>query len=389
MMAGARDATRIPRAARRPQVARALAAACPGLGHLWAGDRARGILLLGAFGTLVAVAAAGPDRLAEAWRSGGVDGLIALATLVASVAGLYALSIADVWVWGARPPRREGISQWLLAWRQFKKNRLALLGLALLVVLYWVTLLTPLIAPYDPAIGDDILRTRFLSPSWQHWMGTDRFGRDILTRVLYGARISLSIGFIAVGIAVTLGTFVGAVAGYFGRAVDALLMRLVDVVISFPRLVLVITVIAFFGSSIFLVIAVLGLTLWPSTARLVRGDVLSLREREFVQAAQALGIPSARIVWRHLVPNALGPVIVAATLGIGNTILLEAALSFLGLGVPPPTPSWGAMVAEGRNHLIEGWWIATFPGLAIVFTVVAFNLVGDGLRDALDPRLRG
>jgi peptide/nickel transport system permease protein len=337
----------------------------------------------------VAVAAAGPDRLAEAWRSGGVDGLIALATLVASVAGLYALSIADVWVWGARPPRREGISQWLLAWRQFKKNRLALLGLALLVVLYWVTLLTPLIAPYDPAIGDDILRTRFLSPSWQHWMGTDRFGRDILTRVLYGARISLSIGFIAVGIAVTLGTFVGAVAGYFGRAVDALLMRLVDVVISFPRLVLVITVIAFFGSSIFLVIAVLGLTLWPSTARLVRGDVLSLREREFVQAAQALGIPSARIVWRHLVPNALGPVIVAATLGIGNTILLEAALSFLGLGVPPPTPSWGAMVAEGRNHLIEGWWIATFPGLAIVFTVVAFNLVGDGLRDALDPRLRG
>lgn len=389
MTAGDRHAARGPGEGRRARTARVLAAACPGLGHLWAGHWARGVLLLGAFAALAAVVAAGPERVASAWHDGRLDDLLALATLAASVAGLYAFSIADVWVWRARPPRREGVSQWRLAWRQFKRNRLALLGLGLLVALYGATLLTPLIAPYDPAIGDDILRTRFLAPSWEHWMGTDRFGRDIFTRVLYGARISLSIGFIAVGIAVTLGTLVGAVAGYFGRMVDAVLMRLVDVVISFPRLILVITVIALFEPSIFLVIAVLGLTLWPSTARLVRGDVLSLREREFVQAAQALGIPSARIVWRHLVPNTLGPVIVAATLGIGNTILLEAALSFLGLGVPPPTASWGAMVADGRNHLIEGWWIATFPGLAIVFTVVAFNLVGDGLRDALDPRLRG
>jgi peptide/nickel transport system permease protein len=165
-------------------------------------------------------------------------------------------------------------------------------------------------------------------------------------------------------------------------------MRFVDMVISFPRLVLLITIIALFQASIFLIIAVLGLTLWPSTARIVRGEVLSLREREFVQAATALGYSKKRIILRHLIPNALAPVIVAATLGIGNTIVLEAGLSFLGLGVQPPTPSWGTMVADGRNVLLNAWWLSTFPGLAIVFTVLSFNLVGDGLRDALDPRLR-
>jgi peptide/nickel transport system permease protein len=376
-------------ATRRARTARLLAAACPGLGHLYAGHRVRGALLLSAFLALVAVALGNADGIAREWREANVDGWLALATLAGSIAAAYALSIGDIWAWGARPLRREGVSQWRLAWREFKKNRLALVGLGLLLVLYAVTLLTPLLAPYEPTIGDDIVRTRFLPPSFEHWMGTDRFGRDVFTRVLYGARISLSIGFIAVGIAVTLGTLIGAIAGYFGRVVDAVLMRFVDIVISFPRLILVITVIALFKPSIFLVIAVLGLTLWPSTARLVRGEVLSLREREFVQAAQALGIPSARIIARHIVPNTLGPVIVAATLGIGNTILLEAALSFLGLGVQPPSASWGLMVADGRDHLIEAWWIATFPGLAIVLTVVAFNLVGDGLRDSLDPRLRG
>ena len=165
-------------------------------------------------------------------------------------------------------------------------------------------------------------------------------------------------------------------------------MRFVDMVISFPRLILLITIIAIFEPSIFLIVAVLGLTLWPSTARIVRGEVLSLREREFVQAAEALGYPKRRIILRHLIPNALAPVIVAATLGIGNTIVLEAGLSFLGMGVQPPTPSWGTMVADGRDHLLNAWWLSTFPGLAIVFTVLSFNLVGDGLRDALDPRLR-
>ncbi len=219
-------------------------------------------------------------------------------------------------------------------------------------------------------------------------MGTDKYGRDVYTRILYGARISLSIGFIAVGISVTLGTLVGAVSGYFGGIVDTVLMRLVDTLISFPRLVLLITVIALFEPSITVVVVVLGLTLWPSTARIVRGEVLSLREREFIEAAHALGLSAPRIILRHVVPNVMGPVIVAATLGLGNIILIEAGLSFLGLSAPPPTPSWGNIITDGREYLVDAWWVSTFPGLAIVFTVVAFNLIGDGLRDALDPRLR-
>jgi peptide/nickel transport system permease protein len=287
------------------------------------------------------------------------------------------------------PPRAAvGDSQWALAVREFRKNRLAVVGLVGLAVLYLVALLAPFLAPYDPIAQPDILHTSYLAPSLAHWFGTDRFGRDVLSRMLYGARISLIIAFVAVAISVSIGTLVGAVAGYFGGRVDALLMRFTDMVLAFPRLVLLIMIVALFSPSTPLIIAVLGLTQWPGTARIVRGDVLSLRERDFVQAARALGMSRRRIILRHLVPNVLAPVIVTATLGIGNTIVLEAGLSFLGLGVQPPTPSWGNMVADGRQNLLGAWWVATMPGLAIVFTVLAFNLVGDGLRDALDPRLR-
>jgi len=258
-----------------------------------------------------------------------------------------------------------------------------------IVFVYLIALVTPLISPYDPIVQGPLLTHRMLAPGREFVLGTDQFARDVLSRILYGARVSLSIGFVAVGISMTIGTLLGAVSGYFGGILDTVIMRCVDMVISFPRLVLLIMIVALFEqSSIFLIIAVLGFTQWPGTARIVRGEVLGLREREFIQAARALGFTRMRIILRHVIPNTLAPVIVAATLGIGNVIVLEAGLSFLGLGLQPPTPSWGSMVADGRGDLLNAWWISTFPGLAIVLTVVAFNLAGDGLRDALDPRLR-
>lgn len=278
-------------------------------------------------------------------------------------------------------------------WKSFRRNRPAVVGLALVVAFYLAALLAPLLAPFDPAYqpafqgGEAALRLQ--PPSGGHLLGTDHLSRDILTRILYGARISLSIGFLAVAVSISLGSLLGAVAGYLGGWVDTLIMRFVDMVLAFPRVVLLIVLVALFEPSVFLIVTALALTQWPSTTRLVRGEILSLREREFAEAARALGFSSSRIIFRHLLPNALAPIIVAATLGIGNTIVLEAGLSFLGLGIQPPTPSWGTMVADGRNYLLNAWWIATFPGLAIVLVVLGFNLVGDGIRDAMDPRLRG
>jgi peptide/nickel transport system permease protein len=331
------------------------------------------------------VLASRPGRVASA-LGGAWDEKLATWTLVAGLLGPWLWSWRDV----GRPHQAKlvGVSQWDLAVRAFSRNRTAVAGLIVIVGLYLVALLAPLLAPYDPAFQGDLVGERYVGLTGAHPLGTDQFARDVLSRLLYGTRISLTIGFVAVGISVTIGTLLGAIAGFIGGVVDGAIMRFVDVVIAFPQLVLLITIIALFQPSIFLIIAMLGLTLWPGTARIVRSEVLSLREREFVQAATALGYSKRRIILRHLIPNALAPVIVAATLGIGNTIVLEAGLSFLGLGVQPPTPSWGTMVADGRNVLLNAWWLSTFPGLAIAFTVLSFNLVGDGLRDALDPRLR-
>lgn len=363
-----------------------LAFVLPGVAQLKAGRNVLGTVLLLTWLFVVGVVVLAGDRIAAVPATGSLDDQVAVATLV-----LLALL---VWFFGIRDLKRPhdttagGDSQWSIAVRHFRRNRVAVIGLGVIALFYLIALLAPLIAPYDPIAQRDIARTSFLPPSSDHWLGTDRFGRDVLSRILYGARISLAIAFVATVISITLGTLIGAIAGYAGGKVDAILMRFTDMVLAFPRLVLLIMIVALFSPSIAVIITVLGLTQWPSTTRIVRGDVLSLREREFVQAARALGFSSRRILLRHLIPNVLAPVIVAATLGIGNTIVLEAGLSFLGLGVSAPTPTWGNMVAEGRDYLLRAWWLATFPGLTIVFVVLAFNLVGDGLRDALDPRLR-
>jgi peptide/nickel transport system permease protein len=368
----------------------ALSALLPGSGHLLRGEWVRGMSILIPWGAFLGALYLAWDRIGEVFtaRRLPVDGLVAVITLALLLIGVWAWAMYDLKVRAARPVRRYGDSQWAIASRHFRRNKLAMAGLVVMLLLYVVALLAPLIAPFDPTAQGDIVLTRYRPPSFENFMGTDKFGRDIFSRVLYGARISLTIGFIAVGLSVTLGTTVGALAGYFGKWVDAVLMRFTDMMLSFPRLVLLIVVIALFEPSIWLVVIVLGLTGWMSVARIVRGEVLSLREREFVQAARVLGMNDTRIIARHIIPNILAPVIVYTTLGIGNTILVEAALSFLGLGVQPPTPSWGNMISDGRDSLITAWWIATFPGLAIVATVTAFNLLGDGLRDAMDPRLR-
>ena len=365
---------------------RLVAMLVPGLGHLRRRQTRTGVSLMAIAAGQLSVLFLALDRVTATLTAGRLDYWVALLSLVVGLGLTWGVSLMSLRSASHGPAH---VSQWAIAWREFKRNRVALLGLYLMVLLVVATLLGPYLTPFEPSvIGSDIAATRHLAPSLDHVMGTDKFGRDVLTRVLYGARISLAIGFLAVSISITLGTAIGAASGFFGGAVDNVLMRLVDVLISFPRLVLLIVVIALFQPSIPLVILVLGLTLWPSSARIVRGEVLSLREREFIQAARALGLSSPRIILRHIIPNVLGPVIVAATLGLGNIILIEAGLSFLGFSVPLPTPTWGNMINDGREYLIEAWWVATFPGLAIVLTVVAFNLIGDGLRDALDPRLR-
>lgn len=350
--------------------------------------RMPGTALLGTWVLLWAVLLLRAGRVAATFTAGRVDDWVALVTLVGGLAACPLVSRR----WLAPGRRARGGEErggGPVDWEAFARHRQASVGLVLLVALILGALLTPYLAPYDPNVQHAVVATRFHPPSAAHLLGTDRFGRDVFSRVLYGARISLSIGFVAVAIAVTLGTLVGAGAGMAGGALDAVSMRGVDLLLSFPRLVLLIALVALFSPSIALVTLVLGLTGWMGMARIVRGEVLSIREEEYVQAARALGFGRWRILLRHVLPNAMTPVIVFATLAVGNTILAEAALSFLGLGVQPPTASWGGMVAYGRDVMLKAWWIAAFPGLAIVLTVMSFNLVGDGLRDALDPRHAG
>lgn len=280
-------------------------------------------------------------------------------------------------------PSTPRATQWSRALREFWRSPTARTGAVFTVSLAIVAVLAPVLAPYDP-LG--FVRMELEAPTASHWLGTDEIGRDVLSRLLYGTRISLAVGVVTVALSVVLGTLVGLVAGYAGGLSDAWLMRLVDLLLAFPRIFLVLLIIALWGPSIWLVIVVLGLTGWMGTARLVRAQVLSVRETEYVQAALVTGVPTWRVLLVHILPNTLAPMLVSATLMVGNTILAESTLSFLGLGVQVPTPSWGAMLNEARASWRTAWWLATFPGAAITITVVACNLVGDGLRDVVDPR---
>jgi len=273
-----------------------------------------------------------------------------------------------------------------LFWRRFKRNRLALTGGIVVLLLFIVAIAAPLIAPYDPNAID--VRNILDPPGLSHLFGTDDLGRDILSRVIYGSWVSLLVGFVAVGIATVIGIIVGASAGYYGGWVDTIIMRFVDTMLSIPTFFLILAVITFLDSSIWNIMAVIGLTSWMGVARLVRAEFLSLKEREFVLAARALGASDVRIIVRHILPNALSPVFVSAVLGVAGAILTESVLSFLGIGVQPPTASWGNILTAGKDNIEIAWWISVFPGLAILVTVLAYNLLGEGIRDAIDPRLK-
>lgn len=282
--------------------------------------------------------------------------------------------------------------EWLSLLARLARRRTALFGLVVVVAVVLVALFAPWLSPFDPL--EQEITQRLRAPGWQdasgrvHLLGTDHLGRDILARVIHGSRIALVVGFAAVAISGVLGMTIGLVSGYFGGGIDDLFMRLADIQLAFPFILLAIAVIGVLGPSLQNIIVVIGVSSWVIYARVVRGEVLSLREREFVQAAVALGSRDWRILLRHVLPNAFTPWLVVATLDMARVIVVESALSFLGLGVQPPTPTWGGMLADGRVYLSTAWWLATFPGLAILLTVLGINLLGDGLRDTLDPRLK-
>ena len=271
--------------------------------------------------------------------------------------------------------------------KRFKRNRMAVFGLVVIILLILCALFPSVIAPYG--YDDQNLSEQFIAPCLAHPFGTDEFGRDILSRVIYGTRISLQIGFIAVGISLIFGGFLGAVAGYYGGKLDNFIMRVMDIIMSIPSILLAISIVAALGSSMTNLMIATGISYIPSYARIVRASILGIKDQEFIEAAKAVGTSDWTIIIRHILPNCLAPIIVQATLGVAFAILTAAGLSFIGLGIAPPTPEWGSMLSTGRNYIRDYWHMTLFPGLAIALTIFALNVLGDGLRDALDPKLRG
>jgi len=278
----------------------------------------------------------------------------------------------------------QGTSLWRDAWLRLRRNRLALFGLGVLGLFILIALLTPWIAPYGYA--DQNLDLGATPPSAQHWLGTDIFGRDLMTQIMYGGRISLAVGFVATAVALLIGVSWGAIAGYAGGRVDAIMMRLVDILYALPFMIFIVLLMVVFGRNLLLLFLAIGAVEWLTMARIMRSQVQSLRQQEFVEAAISLGLSPTRIIRRHLIPNALGPVIVYTTLTIPSVMLLEAFLSFLGLGIQPPQTSWGLLISYGAETMEEYPWLLLFPGLALTLTLFSLNFLGDGLRDALDVR---
>jgi len=270
--------------------------------------------------------------------------------------------------------------------RRIGKHNLALIGLIILIPMFFCALFAPFVSLHNPIEPD--LKNVLSPPSFSHPFGTDTLGRDVFARVVYGSRISLLVGFVSVGIATLIGLFIGSISGYYGGMIDELIMRFVDLMMCFPTFFLILAVIALLEPSIWNIMIVIGLTNWMGIARLVRAEILSIKGKEFVLAAKAQGFSEYRIIFKHVLPNALSPVYVVATLGIGGAILTESALSFLGIGVQPPTPSWGNILTQAKDNIEVAWWLSLYPGLAIFLTVMGYNLFGEGLRDIFDPRRR-
>lgn len=284
------------------------------------------------------------------------------------------------------PKKSKKRSLWREVWVRLKMNKAAMVGLFIIVLLVFCAIFADVIAPYG--LDDQDLKNTFQPPSSEHLMGTDNFGRDILSRIIYGSRISLQVGFISVGIAIIVGGSLGAIAGFYGGKMDNVIMRLMDILLAIPSILLAISIVAALGPGLRNVMIAVGIGSIPTYARIVRASVLSLRDQEFIEAARAIGANDFRIIVKHIIPNSMAPLIVQGTLGVASAILSAAGLSFIGLGIQPPTPEWGAMLSSGRQYLRDYPHITTFPGLAIMITIFGLNLLGDGLRDALDPRLK-
>jgi peptide/nickel transport system permease protein len=284
--------------------------------------------------------------------------------------------------------RQARLGQAYRTWLAFRANRLAMVGLGIVLLLILLAIFANVIAPYDPLIGGDLRTQRLLPPSWEHWMGTDEQARDIWSRLVHGSRLTLMVVALVAVIATPIGLLVGTTAGYFGGWVDTVLMRLTDIFLAFPRLVLALAFVAALGPGIENAIIAIALTSWPPYARLARAETLTIRDADYIAAIRLQGARSPRIIWGHVVPLCLSSVVVRVTLDMAGIILTAAGLGFLGLGAQPPQPEWGAMIASGRRFLIDSWWVATMPGVAILIVSLGFNLLGDGLRDVLDPKAR-